>query len=279
MNPIIKWPGGKRKLAPEISRILGTGNHYFEPFVGGAGVLLTVLPNEATCFDINVELINFYNIVKNQPKELIALMDKQYIPSHCSEFYYAIRNLDKDKDAFALIPDVDRAARFLYLNKTCYNGLWRENSKGEFNVPIGRYKRPSYTTPEEIMAASQYFNEASVEFINADYSAVEPFVRPGDIVYFDPPYDIEEGQNGFVDYSHGGFSRVDQTNLKNLCDRLVALGATVGVSNSNTGFIWNLYANGPINYELDHELLASRSIGASGSTRRQLNELLIVGRP
>ena len=279
MNPLIKWPGGKRKLAPEISRILGAGARYFEPFVGGAGVLLTVLPNNATCFDINGELINFYNIVKNQPNELIALLQEKYIPSHCPEFYYAIRNLDKDKVSFAKIPAVDRAARFLYLNKTCYNGLWRENSKGEFNVPLGRYKRPSYTTPDDSLAASEYFNIANIAFINADYSAVEPLVHPGDLVYFDPPYDIEEGQNGFVDYSHGGFSRTDQANLKHLCDRLVAIGATVGISNSNTEFIRELYSDGPIIYELNHEILASRSIGASTKTRKQLSELLIVGRP
>lgn len=279
MNPLVKWPGGKRQLAEHIINILGREfNHYYEPFLGGGGVLIYLQPIGATCFDINPELINMYNVVKYNPEELIDTLYGNYIAYHSKEFYYQIRDLDRNADLFGQLTQIERAARFLYLNKTCFNGLWRVNSKGEFNVPFGRYVAPSFTPAETIRDAHQFFHTNNINFHVNNYYEVEHFAQAGDLVYFDPPYDIEDGQNGFVSYTEFGFTREDQIRLKLLCDRLVAAGVIVGVSNSNTEFIRNLYSTGEIQYDLYDDISVNRSIGAKTSTRKKINELLIVGR-
>ena len=278
MNPLIKWAGGKRQLAEKIISILGREyNHYFEPFLGGASVLIYLQPYGATCYDINSELINMYNIVKRSPEKLITILYDNYVAHHNKEFYYYIRNIDRDPIVFRTLSDEERAARFLYLNKTCYNGLWRVNKRGEFNVPFGRYVSPSFTTVETIMSAHNFFSSNNINFQVKNFFEVENYAQAGDLVYFDPPYDVEQGQNGFVSYTQSGFTREDQIILKKLCDRLVENGVVVGISNSNTEFIRSLYLKGEINYKFYDDLFVNRSIGAQLNTRRKISELFIVG--
>lgn len=279
MNPVIKWAGGKRRLAETIVNLLGGEyDHYYEPFVGGAAVLLYMEARNATCSDINPELINLYKIIKTNPEGLINSLQNNYIPFNSKEFYYKVRSMDRDIEEYNGLDNIEKAARFMYLNRTCYNGLWRVNKKGQNNVPYGRYVNPAILSVDSIREASEYFNRCNVIFDVADYMEVEKRARSGDLVYFDPPYDVEEGQSGFVDYTQDGFTRSDQEKLKSLCDRLIARGVRVGISNSNTQFIRSLYTGGPYNfYELFDELTVKRYIGATIDSRRELNELFILG--
>ncbi len=279
MNPIIKWAGGKRRFADSIVPLLGTQcNHYYEPFIGGAAILLYMEVANATCSDTNEELINLYNVVKYQPEELIKELSGKYVPHHCKDFYYATRALDRDIVNYARLAPVQKAARFMYLNKTCYNGLWRVNKNGENNVPFGRYSNPPILSETAIRDASRYFIESNVSFEVSNYMNVAERANKGDIVYFDPPYDVEAGQNGFVEYTQAGFNRQNQRELKDLCDRLIARGVKVGISNSNTSFIRSLYTEGPYDfYELHDEITVKRTIGGTLESRKEMCELFILG--
>ena len=279
MNPVIKWAGGKRRFAETIVGILGTEcNNYYEPFIGGAAILLFMEVPNATCSDTNEELINLYNVIKHHPQELIKELAENFVPHHSKEFYYEIRAWDRDRKNYAQISNIKRAARFMYLNRTCYNGLWRVNKKGENNVPFGKYVNPTILVENAILEASQYFNTSNVNFEVSDYRAITERAQEGDIVYFDPPYDIETGQSSFVEYTQDGFTRENQRELKELCDRLVERGVKVGISNSNTGFIRSLYTEGPYNfYELHDDITVKRTIGGTPDSRKELSELFILG--
>ena len=279
MNPVIKWAGGKRRFAETIVGILGTEcNNYYEPFIGGAAILLFMEVPNATCSDTNEELINLYNVIKHHPHELIKELAENFVPHHSKEFYYEIRAWDRDRENYAQISNIKRAARFMYLNRTCYNGLWRVNKKGENNVPFGKYVNPTILVENAILEASQYFNTSNVNFEVSDYRAIAERAQEGDIVYFDPPYDIETGQSSFVEYTQDGFTRENQRELKELCDRLVERGVKVGISNSNTSFIRSLYTEGPYNfYELHDDITVKRTIGGTPDSRKELSELFILG--
>lgn len=277
--PIVKWAGGKRLLAETIKTILRMdelGNHtYFEPFVGGAAMLLHFLPSHAVCTDTNGELINLYNAVRTNP-HLVVKGLQNHFKRHTPRYFYEIRAWDRDP-RFSNLPAEVRAARFLYLNKTCFNGLWRMNRQGFNNVPIGRYASlPDLAAIEEnLFAFHSYVAHAHVEFSVGDYSTVAGRIQPGDIVYFDPPYDVEPETTGFVSYTGDGFSRDDQRSLRDICLRLIEKGARVGISNSDTEFIRSLYSDKTI-FTIHDELRATRSVGSRASTRKSVVELLIV---
>ncbi len=279
MNPVIKWAGGKRRFAEAIVSILGREcEHYYEPFVGGAAILLYMEIANATCSDTNEELINFYNVLKDSPEELITELSQNYVPFHNRDFFYQIRGLDRDPEQYNRLTPVQRAARFMYLNKTCYNGLWRVNRLGQNNVPFGRYVNPTILTEDALRDASQYFNRSNIQFEVSDYRAVAERAQAGDIVYFDPPYDVEAGQSGFVEYTQDGFNRDNQRQLKALCDTLIERGVRVGISNSNTLFIRELYTEGPYDfYEVYDDMTVKRTIGGTVESRREMSELFILG--
>lgn len=279
MQPIIKWAGGKRRFSRQIAELLGNDfNNYYEPFVGGAAILLYMESHNAHCSDINEELINLYNVVKTDPEGLITEL-RPYVNMNNSENYLTIRGLDRIPVLFNTFTPVQKAARFMYLNHTCFNGIWRVNRKGQNNVPFGRYVNPKILAEEEIREASRLFNENNISFEVNDYKVVANRAQAGDVVYFDPPYDVEEGQNGFVGYTAGGFNRDNQRELKELCDELIQRGVTVGISNSNTTFIRELYSDDPYHfYELHDELKVRRTIGAKNESRREITELFILGR-
>lgn len=279
MNPVIKWAGGKRRFAETIVGILGKEcNNYYEPFIGGAAILLFMEVPNATCSDTNEELINLYNVIKHHPQDLIKELAENFVPYHSKDFYYEIRAWDRDRERYAQISNIKKAARFMYLNRTCYNGLWRVNKKGENNVPFGKYVNPTILVENAILEASLYFNTSNVNFEVSDYRAIAERAQEGDIVYFDPPYDIETGQSSFVEYTQDGFTRENQRELKELCDRLVERGVKVGISNSNTSFIRSLYTEGPYNfYELHDDITVKRTIGGTPDSRKELSELFILG--
>lgn len=280
MQPIIKWAGGKRKFATQIAGFLGdVEGTYFEPFLGGGAMLLHIAPSHAVCSDINPELINFYDIVKRDVDSLIDLLKTEFVPNHSKAFYYQIRGWDRNKEEYANIDPVRRAARFIYLNKTCYNGLWRVNQDGMNNVPFGRYKRPTILLEEDLRQAAQFFRENDICFFECDYKELVAKAQKGDLVYFDPPYDVEAGQSEFVSYTAAGFGRQDQEELKKLCDSLIDRGVKVGISNSNTQFIRALYASDKKHsYELNEIAPFSRTIGSKPSSRKKTTELIIIGK-
>lgn len=274
MIPIIKWAGGKRKLSPTIASYLGSDyKGYYEPFAGGAAVLFYLEPKNAVCFDINKELINFYNTIKEFPQELANELETFFYPKHSKDFYYEVRGWDR-RDDFASIPAIKRAARFAYLNKCCYNGLWRENNAGQNNVPWGYHNSPAFITREQIAQVSKYFVSKNVRFVLEDYKGVLKVAKRGDLVYFDPPYDVEAGVNGFVGYSASGFCHEQQTELKAICDALIKKGVKVAISNSCTKFIKELYNDERYVINI---LNVQRNIGASVESRKEYEEVLIIG--
>lgn len=279
MEPIIKWAGGKRRFVDQIIKVIGDKcDSYYEPFLGGAAVLYRIKAKKYYCSDINEELINFYEVVKNNADELIQMLKNDFLPNHSKDFYMSVRDLDRNVESFKKLSSVYKAARFLYLNKTCFNGLWRVNSKGENNVPMGRYTNPKILDKESLLEASIFFKKNKVNFMNCSYDECVKGAKAGDLVYFDPPYDIEEGQNSFTAYSKSKFNRKDQKALKKLCDSLIVKGVRVAISNSNTNFIQKLYSgNEYITYTIYNKIVSNRTIGASVDSRRKVTELLIVG--
>lgn len=280
MQPIIKWAGGKRKFATQIANYLGDINGtYYEPFIGGGAMLLHITPAHAVCADINPELINLYNVVKNNVDQLIVLLRNEFVPNHSRPFYYQVRSWDRNIEEYEEMDPVLKAARFIYLNKTCYNGLWRVNRNGMNNVPFGRYRNPNILIEDDLRQASEYFSRNDIPFLESDYRQIALRAQEGDTVYFDPPYDVEVGQSEFVNYTATGFDRNDQEELKTLCDLLIDRGVRVGISNSNTKFIRALYVSDENHIYEQHRIAPfSRTIGGKPSSRKRTTELIIIGR-
>ena len=285
LNPFIKWVGGKRRIAKNILSQIGHISDnctFYEPFLGSGAILLALHPHNAVCSDMNDELINLYCVVKTSVNKLIEEL-KIHEQRHCNEYYYYVRGLDRDPNySKSNTPKrrIERAARFLYLNKTCYNGLWRVNSRGQNNVPIGKYSNPLIVPEKELLEASSYFRKHNIKFFKRDYGKIINEVKTGDIVYFDPPYDVEEGQSQFIEYTKSGFGQQSQIELKDLCDRLVERGINVFVSNSNTKFIRQIY-NGTEEDRIKYSIIdipIKRLVGAKAESRKDITELLIVGR-
>lgn len=268
VKPVVKWVGGKRQLLPEIKKRLpekiGT---YYEPFVGGGAVFFALQPQKAVINDINPELINLYRVIKEQVDFLIDDLKKH---KNEADYFYAIRELDRDYKKYQNLTDVERASRIIYLNKTCYNGLFRVNSAGQFNAPFGRYKNPNIINEATLRAVSQYFNLGEINFLCGDFGGVLNEAGAGDFIYLDPPYDPLSDSANFTGYSKGGFHRQEQLRLKNLCDELNKRGVKFLLSNSATDFIQEIYSG----YEIEI-IQAKRVINADGSKRGEVDEVLI----
>lgn len=266
--PVLKWVGGKRQLLPEIQRYLpkrkfGT---YYEPFIGGGAVFFHLQPQNAVINDLNSELINLYRVIKDNSDELIAEL-KTY--KNEEEFYYTLRGLDRSCE-YSSFSNIKKAARIHYLNKTCFNGLYRVNSIGEFNSPYGKYSNPNIVNEITINAVSKYFNSFNISILNEDYQKVLKTAKKGDFVYFDPPYDPISDSSNFTGYTKGGFDREEQIRLKQTCDDLTNKKVDFLLSNSNTSFIRDLFKDFTI-----VTVGAKRSINSNGTKRGEVEELLI----
>lgn len=274
MEPILKWAGGKRQLLNNIKALIDpkrlNGHTLFEPFVGGGALFLDLEHNKVCINDINSELINVYLQIKQCPLKLIEILKTHKI-NHSHDYYYKIRNLDRKK-TFDNLSKVERAARTIYLNRVCYNGLYRVNSNGEFNVPLGKYVNPEIVFDEKIIELSQYLNNNDIEITNNDFQNAVQKAKTGDIIYFDPPYDYET--NGFTSYTSEGFSRNDLKRLKKLCDELREKGCFVIVSNNDTQFVNNLFSNGQYQFV---RVQAKRFINCKGEKRDSVKEVIIYG--
>lgn len=266
--PVLKWVGGKRQLIEALSPLLPkTISSYCEPFVGGGALLFHLQPATAYVNDINTDLICVYTVIMNNVDGLIEELKKY---KNESEFFYSVRDWDRDKDKYDVLPDIKKAARILYLNKTCYNGLYRVNNAGEFNSPFGNYRNPNIVNEPLLRAVSAYFNGANVHFSSLDYAEVLSGLRKGTFVYLDPPYDPVSETASFTGYSRGGFSKKDQIRLRECCDELNRRGIKFMLSNSATPFIKEQYAS--YNITTVH---AKRAINSVGNKRGDVDEVVV----
>jgi len=267
--PIVKWVGGKRQLLDEITPLVPKRiTSYCEPFMGGGAVLFSLQPKKAIVNDLNSDLITLYEVVRDDVETLIEFLKKH---ENTEEYFYSIRDLDRDKEAYKNMSKVEKASRILYLNKTCYNGLFRVNSSGEFNAPFGHYKNPNIVNEPVLRAVSKYFNESEIEFYNEDFEETLKKVKKGGFVYLDPPYDPVSDTANFTGYNKGGFDRNEQVRLKNCCDDLNKRGVKFMLSNSATDFIKELYKD----YNI-HIVKAKRAINSDATKRGEIEEVLIT---
>ncbi len=267
--PFLKWVGGKRQLMPAITALLPDDFDqlkYYEPFVGGGAVLFHLQPKNALINDFNKELVNVYQVIKNDPHALI-----EDLKSHKNEeeYFYAIRAWDRGS-IYPKLSAVTKASRIIFLNKTCFNGLYRVNSSGEFNAPFGRYQNPKIVNKKTILAVSDYLNSNDIDIRNGDFEDALKDIKKDSFVYFDPPYDPVSKSANFTGYVQGGFDHLAQKRLRNVCNKLTKKGVKFLLSNSATPFIEELYKDYTITYAK-----AKRAINVDAKKRGHINEVLI----
>lgn len=291
VKPFIKWAGGKNSLIPQLTKYYplelkdGTIERYIEPFVGGGAVLIDILQRykvkEAYAFDINIDLINCYNVIKNNVEELIKQLEKKeknFISLDNEErqkYFYDIR---EEYNSYKLKNELNikRASEFIFLNKTCFNGLYRVNKDGKFNVPCGKYKNPTICDSNNLRNLSGLI--ANVAFEYGDYRQSEQYVNNNTFVYFDPPYRPISTTSGFTSYTKENFNDADQIELAKYYDKLSLKNAKLMLSNSNPKninendtFFEKIYKGFYIN-----EVFAKRMINSNAKERGQISELLIT---
>lgn len=264
----VKWAGGKKQLLEQFEKHFPPKiERYFEPFVGGGAVALYLLKTHPEIkkiylSDINEELVITYNAIKNEIEELVALL-KKYKAQHNKEFYYKIRAEDVKK-----LSQVQIAARFIYLNRTCFNGLYRVNSKGQFNVPIGSYKNPTICPEEDLREISKLLEKD--EITTRPFYEVVKEAKKGDFIYFDPPYYPLNKTSSFTSYTKDAFLEKEQEHLAQVFKELDKKGCKIMLSNSDTDFIKNLYK------DYSQEMVkATRMINCNASKRGAINELVV----
>ncbi len=262
-RPFLKWAGGKGRLLEQYQPFFPEGEHnYFEPFLGGGAVFFHLQPPTATLSDINPELVNVYQCIQMQVDAVIALLEN-HNQQHCHDYYYQIRKTDQGSP-------IERAARFIYLNKTCFNGLYRENSQGKFNVPMGRYKKPKICDPDLLRSVSTALQPAHIRV--RPFSKVLEFATTAqDFVYFDPPYHPLSATSDFTAYSRGAFTAEDQVQLRDVFVTLAKRGVRVMLSNSDCDFIRKLYQDFPM-----QTIQASRAINSNPAKRGKISEVLVT---
>ena len=269
LSPVVKWVGGKRQLLDDIIPLLPDNfSTYVEPFVGGGALLFEIQPKKAIVNDLNHELINLYKVIKDNPNELLLLLEEHEL-NNSEEYFYQIRALDRS-ESYDQMSDIEKAARIIYLNKTCYNGLFRVNQSGQFNSPYGKYKNPNIVNKPVVLAMANYFQNNNITLLNGDYKMALKKLRKGAFVYFDPPYMPISSSSSFTGYTENGFDKKQQIELKEECDKLNSRGIKFLLSNSDHPFIRDLYK--------DYEIItvrAKRSINSNSNKRGEINEVLV----
>src|SRR5918999_1451411 len=266
----LKWAGGKLQLIEQFENLFPYNfRNYYEPFVGSGAVFFYVKsklkPNKVILSDTNGELINCFIVVRDRPSELVELL-LNHRKRHSKEYYYAVRTIQPNR-----LDSVDRAARFVYLNKTCFNGLYRVNSKGQFNVPFGDYKNPSIFDRNTLLRASQMLQGVDVRVMTFD--KVLDFAGKDDFVYFDPPYIPLSKTSSFTRYSKSDFSMEEQKQLSDVFRALDSRGCYVMLSNSDHSLTRSLYND----YEKNMIIVrAKRKINSVGSKRGPITEILVT---
>ncbi|HFU4463844.1 TPA: DNA adenine methylase [Streptococcus suis] len=270
IQPFTKWTGGKRQLLPVIKSLMPDNyNSYFEPFIGGGALFFDLSPDKAVINDFNNELMNCYQQIKKHPQKLIELLTKHQ-ENNSKEYYLELRAVDRD-NRINKMTDVERAARIMYMLRVDFNGLYRVNSKNQFNVPYGRYKNPKIVDSELILSISQYLNKNNIEILTGDFEKAVEDVGAGDFVYFDPPYIPLSETSAFTSYTHEGFSYEEQVRLRDVFRKLDKKGAYVMLSNSSSPLVEELYKGFNI-----HKVEAIRTNGAKASSRGKISEFIVT---
>jgi DNA adenine methylase len=266
--PIIKWVGGKSKLLPELrARLPKTYKRYFEPFLGGGALFFALTPKDSVLGDMNGALIEMYKAVALDVDNIIETLD-MHRRAHAREaYYYEIRTM-WNEGCWADVPAA-RAAAFIYLNKTCFNGLWRVNRSGEFNVPRGDYANPTVFDPAALRAASDVLRKASLR--KTGYEQTTASATAGDFVYFDPPYDPVSKTSNFTSYTKDAFGKDQQKQLANHARELHKRGVYVMVSNNDTEYVRSLYEDFCID-----TVQCGRSVNSKGDKRGKVNEVIVT---
>jgi DNA adenine methylase len=263
MRPVLKWAGGKSQLLPHLIKFFPDKfERFIEPFVGAGSVFLS-LSADIPCVinDANPELINMYCVIRDSPEALMKALD-YYTARYCKEFYYELRAQPQSDIVL-------KAARTIFLNKTGFNGLYRQNLSGKFNVPWGkRTQCPELYEKKNILGVSALLKRT--EILNKDFESILNDCKQGDFIYCDPPYE-PISQTSFHAYKAGGFSREHQVRLKEACHHAAEKGATVAISNSSSPFIMDLYKQENIKL-----LKAKRSINSKGEGRGEIDEIFII---
>lgn len=281
MKPFLKWAGGKRQIIPQIKKYISNDTlsknaKYYEPFLGGGSLFFDLARPNSIVNDLNSEIVNVYEVIRDHPIGLINML-KNHQKNDSDEYYYKIRDLDKAAN-FHKMGKVKKAARTIYLNRTCFNGLFRVNKDGHFNTPRGKYDNPLICDEANILEISKFLKENNIIILNEDFVNACPDACEGDYVYFDPPYDYEN-EDGFVSYNAQGFTRRDLERLKEFCDELIEKGCHVLISNNDTTFVRRTFSGSQykIVYEIK-QVSANRNINSSGKKRAtKVKEVLIYG--
>lgn len=273
IKPIMKWVGGKRELLPELRKHIPPSfdketNTYYEPFVGGGALLFDILPHHGVINDSNEELINLYKVVKNDVDSLIKEVSSY---PYDKDFYYSIRELDRGEDFPDSLSDIKRAARTIYLNKTCFNGLYRVNKKGQFNTPFGKYSNPTICKENDLKDVSSYFNDNDISIMSGDFAQCVKDAQEGDFVYLDPPYVPLSKTSSFTSYTKEGFKDCDQRRIKDIIDSLDERGVYVLMSNSSSPDVFDFYSS---DYNVETVKVA-RKVNSKAHKRNKIDEFLI----
>jgi len=268
-KPFVKWAGGKRQLISQMDQYFPKDyNKYIEPFVGGGAIFFYLLPKKAVLIDNNKELINVYKIIKNNVRDLIESLKNH---ENKEEYYYKIRKMDRNPEIFNNLSDVEKASRTIYLNRCCYNGLYRVNNNGQFNTPFGRYKNPTFCDEKNLIAVHEALK--GVQLINNSFEKCLDLAEKGDLVYFDPPYYPLSKTANFTSYTRDNFGKEEQIKLHDVFCRLNEKGCKVILSNSYNEFILDLYKDFNLNV-----LQAKRAINSIASKRGLIKEVLITNK-
>ncbi|MEJ2733281.1 MAG: DNA adenine methylase [Anaerolineae bacterium] len=276
-SPFVKWAGGKGQLLAQFQPYFPTRfERYIEPFVGGGAVFYhlynqgRLAVKEVVLIDHVEELINGYRVIQGNVEALIQELERHELHKLDADYYYRVRAWDRQPE-YARRSDVERAARFLFLNRTCYNGLYRVNRKGQFNVPFGRYDNPRVCNAGNLRAASRALQGVTLEL--GDFSRCLEWAGPGDFIYLDPPYHPLSDTSNFTSYTATAFGVEDQRRLADLFRELDGRGCQVMLSNSSTPLIRELYQG-----YAQVEVQAIRAISSRGDGRGAIPELLVLNR-
>ena len=270
-KPFVKWAGGKRQIIDMLIKYAPREfNTYYEPFVGGGALFFELSPKKGVINDSNEELINIYKCLCNEDKfKKMCSVLNHYEKEHNEEFYYKIRNKDRNKNAYNKLADYTKAARTIYLNKACFNGLYRVNSKNEFNVPFGKKNKVNTYDGSNLITVSNYLTLNNIKICNEEFEKSVKTAKKGDFVYFDPPYDSDTST--FNSYTEEGFGKEEQKRLAKVFKELDKKGVYVMLSNHNTVLVNELYKD----YNI-HVIEAKRNINSNGKKRGKVEEVIIT---
>ena len=270
-KPFVKWAGGKRQIMSEIKKYVPENyDTFYEPFVGGGAVFFELAPKKAVINDYNSELMNVFECIKDEDKfDKMCIELNHHEANHSEEYYYQVRNIDRDVKKYNKLADYKKAARTIYLNKACFNGLYRVNSKNEFNVPFGKKEKVNTYEGQNLGVVHCILNFNDIKLLSTDFEEAVKDAKKGDFVYLDPPYDSDTST--FNDYTENGFNKDEQRRLALLFKELSDRGCYVMLSNHNTILVNELYKD----YNI-HVIEAKRNINANGKKRGKVEEVIIT---